>query len=151
MRWHFPNHDVVLQTFIWPSDLVLMTVERSVSLTTGFLVSYIPSLPIDVFVVCSVIHARCSTQTWCHFPTIPLWKCSSIFVPHPIQYPRSFLPRSFLSLCNQEMHQDENTQSRETNTCERITKENWEEASVLFVQQLIRCIRKSNQRTPGMA
>ena len=39
---------MVLQTFIWPSDLVLMTVERSVSLTTGFLVSDNPSHPIDV-------------------------------------------------------------------------------------------------------
>ena len=47
---------------------------------------YNPSLHIDVFfVVGSVIHARCSTQTWCHFPTIPLWKCSSIFVFVPLQ------------------------------------------------------------------
>ena len=102
------NHDVVLQTFIWPSDLVLMTVERSVSLTTGFLVSYIPSHPIDVLLSVPSSMQYAPRKPDVIFPPQPDGSVHQYLYLYPIQY-----PRSFLSLCNQEMHQGENTHSLE--------------------------------------
>ena len=100
---------MVLQTFIWPSDLVLMTVERSVSLTTGFLVSDNPSHPIDVLLSVLSSMQDAPSKPDVIFPPFPYGSVHQYLYLYPLQY-----PRSFLSLCNQEMHQDENTQSRET-------------------------------------